>query len=110
MAADAPSRIRVLVVDDEPLAREKIREMVKRDAEVEIVGECSSGAEAVEAVRETRPDLVLLDVQMPELGGFEVLQALVCRKARIRRRSETHGHAPEQSLMLAHVSRLDLVE
>ena len=76
MASDAPSRIRVLVVDDEPLAREKIREMVKRDAEVEIVGECSSGAEAVAAVRETRPDLLLLDVQMPELGGFEVLQAL----------------------------------
>jgi len=76
MASDAPSRIRVLVVDDEPLAREKIRELVKRDAEVEIVGESSSGAEAVAAVRELRPDLLLLDVQMPELGGFEVLQAL----------------------------------
>ena len=76
MASDAPSRIRVLVVDDEPLAREKIREMVKRDAEIEIVGECASGAEAVAAVHETRPDLLLLDVQMPELGGFEVLQAL----------------------------------
>src|ERR671917_1055849 len=76
MASDAPSRIGVLVVDDEPLAREKIREMVKRDAEVEIVGECSSGAEAVAAVRELRPALLLLDVQMPELGGFEVLQAL----------------------------------
>src|SRR5918997_182960 len=76
MASDASSRIRVLVVDDEPLAREKIREMVKRDAEVEIVGECSSGAEAVSAVRELRPDLLLLDVQMPELGGLEVLRAL----------------------------------
>src|SRR5919107_4875007 len=76
MASDAPSRIRVLVVDDEPLAREKIRELVRRDPEVEIVGECSSGAEAVSAVRELRPDLLLLDVQMPDLGGFEVLQAL----------------------------------
>jgi two-component system LytT family response regulator len=76
MASDSPQRIRVLVVDDEPLAREKIREMVRRDSEVEIVGECASGAEAVEAVRELRPDLLLLDVQMPELGGFEVLETL----------------------------------
>jgi two-component system LytT family response regulator len=66
----------VLVVDDEPLAREKIREMVRRDPEVEIVGECASGAEALDAVREKSPDLLLLDVQMPELGGFEVLEAL----------------------------------
>jgi two-component system LytT family response regulator len=74
--AESPTRIRVLVVDDEPLARDKIREMVRRDPEVEVVGECGSGAEALEAVREKSPDLLLLDVQMPELGGFEVLEAL----------------------------------
>ncbi|MGB8509385.1 MAG: LytTR family DNA-binding domain-containing protein [Pyrinomonadaceae bacterium] len=72
--AGAP--IRVLVVDDEPLAREKIREMAKGDAEILIVGECANGIEAIEAVQTLRPDLLLLDVQMPEVGGFGVLEAL----------------------------------
>ncbi|HVF48499.1 MAG TPA: LytTR family DNA-binding domain-containing protein [Pyrinomonadaceae bacterium] len=69
-------RIRVLVVDDEPLAREKIRRMVKADPEIEIVGECVNGKEAVAAVRAQSPDLLLLDVQMPEVDGFAVLDAL----------------------------------
>ena len=73
-AAQAP--IRVLVVDDEPLAREKIRGMVAGDPDVRVVAECSNGAEAVEAVQTLRPDLILLDVQMPEVGGFDVLEAL----------------------------------
>jgi two-component system, LytTR family, response regulator len=68
--------IRVLLVDDEPLAREMIREMFKDDVEVEIVGECVNGREAVEAIQEHNPDLIFLDVQMPEVGGFEVLEAL----------------------------------
>ena len=74
--SDSPTLLRVLVVDDEPLAREKIRAMLKRDPEVEIVGECTNGEEALTAVRELAPDLLLLDVQMPECGGFEVLEAL----------------------------------
>jgi two-component system LytT family response regulator len=73
-AAQAP--IRVLVVDDEPLAREKIRGMAAHDPDIRVVGECSNGAEAVEAIQSMRPDLVLLDVQMPEVGGFAVLEAL----------------------------------
>ena len=73
-AAQAP--LRVLVVDDEPLAREKIRGMVELDPEVRIVGECANGAEAIEAIQNLRPDLILLDVQMPEVGGFAVLEAL----------------------------------
>ena len=68
-------RIRALVVDDEPLAREMIREMLEGDSEVEIVGECANGREAVEAIKSLKPDLVFLDVQMPELGGFEVLES-----------------------------------
>ena len=66
-------RIRALVVDDEPLAREMIREMLGDDSDVEIVAECANGREAVDAIRSLRPDLVFLDIQMPELGGFEVL-------------------------------------
>src|SRR5215210_7397298 len=68
--------IRVLLVDDEPLARDMIREMLVDDPEVEIVGECVNGREAVEAFQEHNPDLIFLDVQMPEIGGFEVLEAL----------------------------------
>lgn len=68
--------IRVLIVDDEPLAREMLREMLEADQDVEIVGERSNGREAVEAIRVHSPDLLFLDVQMPEVGGFEVLEAL----------------------------------
>ena len=72
--ADA-MQIRALVIDDEPLARAMIREMLEDDPEVEIVGECASGHEAIEAIRSLSPDLIFLDIQMPELGGFEVLES-----------------------------------
>jgi two-component system, LytTR family, response regulator len=69
-------KIKILIVDDEPLAREGIRVQLQTDAEVEIVAECANGLEAVSAIREYRPDLVFLDVQMPELGGFDVLEEI----------------------------------
>jgi len=69
-------RWRVLVVDDEPHARGVVRKMLRAAAEFEIVGECSNGYEAVAAVRRLRPDLMLLDVQMPEVDGFAVLDML----------------------------------
>jgi two-component system, LytTR family, response regulator len=72
---DSP-KIRVLLVDDEPLAREMLREMLQGDPEVEIVGESCNGREALTAIRAETPDLIFLDVQMPEVGGFEVLAAL----------------------------------
>ncbi len=65
--------IRTLVVDDEPLAREGIRVLLERDPDVEVVGECSNGSEAAAAIEELEPDLVFLDVQMPEMDGFEAL-------------------------------------
>jgi two-component system, LytTR family, response regulator len=68
--------IRVLLVDDEPLARSMLREMLSGDPQVVIVGESSNGHEALEAIRAHSPDLIFLDVQMPELGGFEVLDSL----------------------------------
>jgi two-component system LytT family response regulator len=70
------TRIRALVVDDEPLARAMIREMLESDSEVEIVGECANGREAVETIKSSAPDIVFLDIQMPEIGGFEVLESL----------------------------------
>lgn len=68
--------IRVLLVDDESLAREMLREMLQDDPQVTIVGESCNGLEALEAIRTHSPDLIFLDVQMPELGGFELLEAL----------------------------------
>ena len=69
-------KIRTLIVDDEPLGRERIRTLIGDDAEIEVVGECSDGKQAVAAIERTRPDLVYLDVQMPEMDGFAVLDAI----------------------------------
>ena len=68
--------IRVLIVDDERPARRKIRRYLETEADMEIVGEAGSGAEAVAAIEKEKPDLVFLDVQMPGLDGFGVLDAL----------------------------------
>lgn len=69
-------RIRALIVDDEAPARRLLREDLAAHPEVEVVGECANGFEAVKAVGELDPDLVFLDVQMPKLDGFEVLELL----------------------------------
>jgi two-component system LytT family response regulator len=69
-------KIRVLIVDDEALARERLRSFVKKEPRAELIGECANGKEAVEAIRQHQPDLVFLDVQMPELDGFAVLDQL----------------------------------
>jgi two-component system LytT family response regulator len=68
--------IRALVVDDEPLARRNVTVLLRGDADVGSIEECGSGVEAIEIIRCTKPDLVFLDVQMPECGGFDVLEML----------------------------------
>src|SRR5262249_61539290 len=68
--------IRALIVDDEPLARQRLRRLLQEEPDVEIVGECADGGEAVAAIRADKPDLVFLDVQMPVLDGFGVLEAI----------------------------------
>ena len=73
-------RIKALIVDDEPLARDRIREMLKEHPEVEVIAEARNGQEAIEAVANQNPDLVFLDVQMPDLDGFSVLQNLDVQK------------------------------
>jgi two-component system, LytTR family, response regulator len=66
--------MRVIIVDDEPLARAVLREHLGLHPDVEIVGECANGFEAVKAIAELAPDLVFLDIQMPKLDGFEVVE------------------------------------
>lgn len=68
--------IRALVVDDESLARRNVTVLLRRDAEIGNIAECSSGLDAIEQIRKSRPDLLFLDVQMPEYDGFDVLELL----------------------------------
>jgi two-component system LytT family response regulator len=75
-AKDSRRAIRAVIVDDEELARSLLREYVESSAGIDIVAECSNGFEAVKAIAEHKPDLVFLDVQMPKLDGFEVLQLI----------------------------------
>lgn len=68
--------IRTLIVDDEPLARERLRTLLQQEPDVQVIGECADGRQAVTAITNDAPDLVFLDIQMPILDGFGVLQAL----------------------------------
>jgi two-component system LytT family response regulator len=70
------SEIKVLVVDDELLARERIRSLLSEHADIKIVGERVNGREAVEAIQNLIPDLIFLDVQMPKIDGFEVVEII----------------------------------
>ena len=70
------NRIRALVVDDEPMARERVLSLLQQEDDVEVVGECGDGAQAVTAIQHQVPDLVFLDVQMPGLNGFDVIEAI----------------------------------
>ena len=70
------AKIRTIVVDDEPLARSNLTVLLRLDPEVEFVAECGSGKEALAEIRKRKPDLVFLDVQMPECDGFDVVEQL----------------------------------
>jgi len=71
-----PVPIRALVVDDESLARRNLTVLLNRDPDIGSVAECASGLDAIQEIRKSKPDLVFLDVQMPECGGFDVLELL----------------------------------
>src|ERR1044072_5906654 len=75
-SAVTDGKFRALIVDDESLARKFIRRLLKHDSEIEIVGECSNGEEAVEMIGQQKPDVVFRDCQMPEMEGFAVLEAV----------------------------------
>lgn len=67
-------RIRTVVVDDEPLACKRLEKLLKEDEEIELISLCANGEEAIKQIKEEQPDLVFLDIQMPEINGFDVLQ------------------------------------
>jgi two-component system, LytTR family, response regulator len=74
---NSPSRkIGALIVDDEPLARQTIRDLLTDDPEIELIGECRNGTEALDFIRRHPPDLLFLDIQMPGMNGFEVLAGI----------------------------------
>ena len=68
--------LRVVVADDEPIGRQRLVRLLQAEPDTDVVAACADGEEAVEAIREHAPDLVLLDIQMPRLDGFEVVAAL----------------------------------
>jgi two-component system, LytTR family, response regulator len=70
------AKIRAMIVDDEPLARSNLSILLRRDPAIELIGEYASGAEALLAIRDKNPDLLFIDVQMPECDGFDVLEML----------------------------------
>jgi two-component system, LytTR family, response regulator len=70
------TKIRTLIVDDEPMARERVRTLLAQQADIDVVGECADGPQAVAAIERLEPQLVFLDVQMPGLDGFGVLRAV----------------------------------
>jgi two-component system LytT family response regulator len=76
VASEYPVKIRTLLVDDEPLARSNIAVLLRQDPQIDIIGECGSGVEALGEIRVSKPDLLFLDVQMPECDGFDVLEML----------------------------------
>jgi two-component system LytT family response regulator len=74
-------KIRTLIVDDELLARERMRQLLESETEIDLIGECADGQQAVAAIQKESPDLVFLDIQMPELDGFGVLEAITADPA-----------------------------
>jgi len=73
-------KLRVLIVDDEPLGRDRLRDLLSAEPDIEVAGECGDGPAAVAAVRKLKPDVLFLDIQMPGMNGFDVLHALGTKK------------------------------
>src|ERR1700756_5342510 len=85
-------KLRSLTADDEPLARERLRYLLSSDEEIEIVGECRNGREVIPALRDSSVDLLFLDIQMPGLGGFEVIEQIGVDKMPVTVFVTAHSH------------------
>lgn len=69
-------KLKIIIIDDEPLAREKIRTFLEAEDDIEVIEECKNSAEAIAAIKELKPDLIFLDIKMPGMNGFEMLESL----------------------------------
>lgn len=98
--------ITVLIVDDEGLARQRLRSLLRREPDVEIVGECANGLEALEAITREKPELVFLDVQMPDLDGLGVISALAADETPEIIFVTAHGTYMEQAFELHAIDYL----
>jgi two-component system, LytTR family, response regulator len=76
LTSSTKKKIRALIVDDEPLARSLVRKMIGNHPDIEVLGECENGLQAISVIESEKPDLVFLDVQMPEVNGFAVIESL----------------------------------
>src|SRR5690242_5463570 len=76
MASNGQTKLRVVIADDEPLARKRLRQLLGDEPCIEIIAECADGVETVQVIRKKSPDIVFLDIRMPELDGFGVLEEL----------------------------------
>src|SRR6059058_5323784 len=76
MMPTAPGKIRTLVVDDEPVARARVLSLLRDESDIEVIGECESGPQALSAIESTSPDLVFLDIQMPQMDGVALARTL----------------------------------
>src|SRR6185436_12844676 len=85
-------KVRTLIVDDEELGRKRIRKLLSLEPDCEIVGECGDGREAIRVIEKSSPDLVFLDVQMPELDGFDVLSQIAPAKMPVIIFVTAHDH------------------
>ena len=74
-------KIRTLVVDDEPVARARVLSLLRDESDIEVIGECESGPQALSAIESTSPDLVFLDIQMPQMDGVALARTLGDRKS-----------------------------
>ena len=97
-------KIRLLIVDDEPLARERARRLLDRAQDIDIVGECANGTEAFAAIEKLQPDVVLLDINMPGLDGLRLVEALDDPPAIIF--ATAHDHHAVQAFELEAVDYL----
>ena len=86
--------IRTLLVDDEEIARRGLRVRLERANDIEIVGECGNGVEAIERINVLSPELIFLDIQMPELSGFDVLRAVDLKRSRMSSLSRRLTNTP----------------
>jgi two-component system LytT family response regulator len=98
-------KLRAVIIDDEPIARRRIRRFLDTDSDVEVIGECADGEGAVAAICSERPDLAFLDIQMPEMDGFEVAKRVGLERMPVTIFVTAHDHYALRARLFAQALR-----